>query len=246
MYISSWEIISLLFHKRGKAGREERNPAQDHQLSRKPVYHAPKNSGISPYGRENPWASLQSPSLPLEKFPKIHSLLGVGCAALGQAFQLTVTAGVWGVRQQVEEGKGPNMINFKGENIFLKIQRLCAVGVNITDLLSWAGAENGFFYRKKEMHGCGAASSKGSFQATCHGAIYRHKSQKGCSEAVERVWLVGCGAWHLASGHADLTQHARVSPLCTAVSGQLEWKEQRENTVVQRGNKKMEPRKEEK
>lgn len=29
------------------------------------------------------------------------------------------------------------------------------------------------------MHGCGAASSEGSFQATCQGTIYRQKSPKG-------------------------------------------------------------------
>lgn len=34
------------------------------------------------------------------------------------------------------EGKGLLVKIFKGENIFLKIQRLCAGGVDITDLLS--------------------------------------------------------------------------------------------------------------
>lgn len=48
------------------------------------------------------------------------------------------------------------------------------------------------------MHGCGAARSKGSFQATCHGTIYRQESQKGHS----KLWR-GCdllvvepGTWH--------------------------------------------------
>lgn len=87
---------------------------------------------------ENSWVPLGSPSLPLEKFLKEHSLLEVGCVAVGQAFRLTATEGVGeeGVRQGLGEGKGPVVKDFKGECIFLKIQRLCAVGVDITDLLS--------------------------------------------------------------------------------------------------------------
>ena len=114
---------------------------------------------------------------------------------------------------------------------------------NWPSVLSWSW--EWIFYRKKEMHGCGAASSKGSFQATCHGAVYRHKSQKGWSGAVERVWFVGCGAWHLAPGHADLTQSARATPLHTVVSGRLKWKEQKEKALI-RGAIKTEPEKEQK
>lgn len=61
------------------------------------------------------------------------------------------------------------------------------------------------------MHGCGAASSKGSFQATCHGTIYRQTSQRGRRGCGERVI---CWWWSLAPGTQphDLTRRARAAP----------------------------------
>lgn len=81
----------------------------------------------------------------------------------------------------MEKGREHPERDFKGENSFLKIC-LCAVGV---DILNWSWEWTFFFFfflnRKKEMQGWGAASSRGSSQATCHGAIYRAESQQGCS-----------------------------------------------------------------
>lgn len=80
--------------------------------------------------------SLVSPYLPWEKFLKAHSLLGVGCVVAEQAFRLTVTEGIGRTRLGGGEGKRPTVKFFKCENIFLKIQCLCEIGVDITDLLS--------------------------------------------------------------------------------------------------------------
>lgn len=52
---------------------------------------------------------------------------------------------------------------------------------------------------------------KRSFQATCHGTIYRNKSYKCCNKALKRMCFVGCRAWHLAVIHADLTQYVHAS-----------------------------------
>lgn len=79
---------------------------------------------------------LVSPYLPCEKFLKAHSLLGVGCVVAEQAFRFTVTEGVGRRGLGGGEGKRPTVKFFKCENIFLKIQCLCAVGVDITNLLS--------------------------------------------------------------------------------------------------------------
>lgn len=166
-----------------------------------------------PHWRENSWVSLWSSLLPLETFPKAHILLGVECAAGELAFRLTFTSGVWRViGQWIVEGKGTQHEKFLRWKYFPEnTTSVCSrCQYNWPSVLSWSW--EWIFYRKKEMHGCGAASGKGSFQETCLGSIYRHKSLKGCSRAGERVWFVGCGAWHLAFVHADL------ACICTCIT----------------------------
>lgn len=250
MNISSWEIITLLFHKWGKAGGEERNAAGDHRLSRNPAeelcFQIP-----SP----DPRISLNDLPLLTGEFMGASGELLTTTGTFSQSTQppgmcsysTDLLGGLlWGEGSVGNGGgEGTPGENFQRWKYFpentASVCRRCRY--NWPSVLSWSW--EWIFYRKKEMHGCGAASSKGSFQATCHGAVYRHKSQKGWSRAVERVWFVGCGAWHLAPGHADLTQSARATPLHTVVSGRLKWKEQKEKALI-RGAIKTEPGKKQK
>ena len=244
MYISSWEIITLLFHKWGKAGREERNAAGGHQLSRNT---AACRGTLSRFHLLTPGVSLSDLPLLTGEFMGASGELLTTSGTFSQntqhpgmcSYRTGLLGGLlWG-EGSVGNGGGDGTPgeNFQRWKYFpentASVCRRCRY--NWPSVLSWSW--EWIFYRKKEMHGCGAASSKGSFQATCHGAVYRHKSQKGWSGAVERVWFVGCGAWHLAPGHADLTQHARATPLHTVVSGRLKWKEQKEEALIQGGNK---------